>query len=749
MIKLVKYLKPFIFGLIMAIMLLLMQAICDLNLPNYMSNIVNVGIQQNGIENGRPDAISRAGYTFMTSFMSNDEKALMDANYSLKAGTDKNKNGKQYKEIYPLASTEQIYVQNENLAQETMKQLDNVFGTATWTMLKVMKSFAAQQGNNIGTSLDTINMQNLDIIQMYKMQPMLAQLSQSTFIMARQQALAMERSLLTQSGTMMVGAFYQELGVDLVAYQRAYIMRIGFFMLFIALGSGIATILVSLISSRISAGVARNLRNDIFEKVERFSNAEYDRFSTASLITRSTNDVMQIQMLLTMGIRMFCYAPLMGTGGVIMALKKSVSMGWIIAVACIVLIGLITVIFSVAIPKFKAMQKFIDRLNLVARETLNGLMVIRAFSTRKFEQDRFDDANKDLTKTNLFVNRIMTFMMPTMMLIMNGVTVLIIWVGAHHVAQAQMQVGDMMAFMQYAMQIIMSFLMISMMFIFIPRASVSGQRIAEVLETKPTIIDPVYPTVVQEAHRGYVELRNVSFRYSGAEEDALKNINFTAKPGETTALIGSTGAGKSTLINLIPRFYDVTSGEVLVNGVNVKEVTQKELRRHIGYVPQKSVLMSGTIESNIKYGNEEISAAELRQIAEVAQALNFITEKKEGFNAEIAQGGANVSGGQKQRFSIARALAVKPDIYIFDDSFSALDFKTDSALRKALKEHTGDSTVIIVAQRVSTIMTANQIYVIDDGKVVGHGTHQELLVSCPEYYEIALSQLSKEELDHE
>ncbi len=746
MTKLSSYVKPFTIGMIAAILLLFVQAVCDLNLPNYMSGIVNVGIQQHGIENSTPDAISKEGYTFITTFMTDHERATVGAAYSLKSGTDKNKDGKPYKDIYPAAASGGIYVLDDSIGEDSRARLDLAFGSATWTAINVLKSLAGTEES--GGSMESMDIQSADITLLYRMGPVLEQLPQQIFDQARQQALAMDRSLLMQSGTMMTGVFYRELGVDLAAYQRSYITRVGLLMLLIALGGGLATVLVSLIASRIAAAVARNLRYDIFKKISSFSHSEYDRFSTASLITRSTNDVIQIQMLLTFGIRMIFYAPILGTGGVIMALKKSVSMGWIIALACIVLVGLISIIFSLVMPKFRMMQKYIDRLNLVARETLNGLMVIRAFGTGNFEKERFDSANEDLTRTNLFVNRAMVFTMPVMMLIMNGVVLMIIWVGSHRVAESQMQVGDMMAFMQYAMQIIMSFLMISMMFIFIPRASVSAQRISEVLQTEPAIVDPPHPRAMEPTVRGCVEFRDVSFRYAGAEEDALKSISFTARPGETTAFIGSTGAGKSTIVNLIPRFYDATGGEVLVNGVNVKELAQKELRSRIGYVPQKSVLMSGTIEGNIKYGSKGLPKSEMVRFAAVAQALDFINEKEEGFQSEIAQGGANVSGGQKQRLSIARALAVKPTIYIFDDSFSALDFKTDAALRKALKAYTGESTVIIVTQRVSTIMNAEQIYVVDGGTIVGRGRHRDLLASCPEYYEIASSQLTPEELGH-
>lgn len=749
MIKLAKYLKPFLAGLVIAIVLLFAQAMFDLNLPNYMSNIVNIGIQQNGIIHGAPEAISQEGLEFMKVLMTDQDIALIDDNYTLVSGTDTNPKGKPYKDIYPASETAQIYLLNPEISEGTLEAIDNSFGTTVWTMLNIIKSMSQENTPTDAGEESTMDLQTVDVTKLYKMKPVFEQLPQSVVEEAREKTKSMDDATLKQSGTIMVSSFYRELGADIGKIQNSYILNVGFWMLLIALGSGIATILVSLLSSRIAAGVAKNLRNDIFEKVEKFSNSEYDKFSTASLITRSTNDVTQIQQFLLMGIRMIFFAPIMGIGGIIMALNKSVSMGWIIAVAVVVLIGFIVTIFSIVLPKFSSMQKFVDKLNLVARETLNGLMVIRAFGTSDFEKKRFDAANQDLASTNLFVNRTMTFMMPIMMLIMNSVTLLVIWVGSHQVAQSTMQVGDMMAFMQYAMQIIMSFLMVSMMFIFIPRASVSARRIAEVLEVKPTIIDPDKSLSMETSQKGYVTFKDVSFRYSGAEEEVLRNISFTAKPGETTAFIGATGSGKSTIVNLIPRFYDVTEGEILVGGVNVKDISQKELRSHIGYVPQKSVLMSGTIESNIKYGREDLTEEELKKVVEVAQAYDFISQKSKGFESEIAQGGANVSGGQKQRLSIARALAVKPDIYIFDDSFSALDFKTDATLREALGKHTGDSTVIIVAQRVSTIMNANQIFVIDDGEIVGHGTHRDLLKSCTQYYEIASSQLSKEELENE
>jgi len=540
--------------------------------------------------------------------------------------------------------------------------------------------------------------------------------------------------------------FLGELGLDMHANQSSYILGIGMKMLFVALLGGLATILVSFISSRIAAKIAKNLRKEVFEKIESFSNNEFDKFSSASLITRCTNDITQIQRFFMMGIRMICYAPIMGIGGVIMALDKSVSMSWIIAVACLILIGTIMVLMSIVMPKFKAIQIMVDKLNLVSRENLTGLMVIRAFGTQAYEKKRFEVANENLTDTTLFVNRIMSLLMPMMTLVMSGISLAIVWVGAHQIANSTMQVGDMMAFMQYAMQIIMAFLMLSMMFILAPRAVVSANRIAEVLETENSITDPKDPKAFDATKKGLVEFRNVSFRYHGAEENALQDISFVAEPGKTTAIIGSTGSGKSTIANMAMRFYDVTEGAILVDGVDIRQVSQKELRDRIGYVPQKGILLSGTIGSNIRYGKKDATEAEVENASTIAQAMDFIGEKTEGFDSEISQGGSNVSGGQKQRLSIARALLKQPEILIFDDSFSALDFKTDFKLRKALKEHTGASTVLIVAQRVSTIMKAEQIIVLDEGRIVGRGTHAELLKNCPQYYEIASSQLSEEEL---
>ncbi|MCJ8013979.1 ABC transporter ATP-binding protein/permease [Paenibacillus sp. KQZ6P-2] len=739
MIKLAKYLKPFMATLILSIVLLFGQAMADLNLPSYMSDIVNTGIQQSGIENAVPEAISENGYTLMTTFMTDQEKSVVAKNYTLVSAGDQ-----KYVKEYPLVKTENIYVRNAEGPNST-DELNAIFGEAAGTFINVSKELAAKSGGKAAPAKAT-DMSDVNFDELYSMIPTFQKLPPEIIDSARAKAEQMDPAMQKQTGVGFVKLLYNELGVDIGSLQNAYILKTGLIMLLIALGGAAATVGVGYLSARIAAGVAKKIRRDIFEKVESFSNNEFDKFSTSSLITRTTNDVTQVQTLLIMGIRIMCYAPILGIGGIIMVLKENSSMTWIIGVAVFLLLLLIGVIFSIAMPKFKLIQKLIDRLNLVSRENLSGLMVVRAFGTQKFEENRFDAANTDLTQTNLFINRVMVFMMPAMMLIMNFITLLIVWVGSKQIADSAMQVGDMMAFIQYAMQIIMSFLMISMMFIMVPRASVSAGRIAEVLNTEPSILDPKDPKPFNNSNRGLVEFRNVSFRYENAEEDVLHNISFTAKPGETTAIIGSTGAGKSTLINLIPRFYDATAGEIFVNGVNVKEVTQHDLHDQIGYVPQKGVLLSGTIASNLRYGKRDATDEDVQKAAEIAQAQEFISKQEEGYDKAISEGGTNVSGGQKQRLSIARALVKKPPIYIFDDSFSALDYKTDVALRRALKEQTGDSTVLIVAQRVSTIMTAEQIIVINDGEVVGIGTHEELLRDCPTYYEIASSQLSKEEL---
>lgn len=743
MIKLAKYLKPFILNLAVVIALLFGQATCELNLPNFMSDIVNVGIQQNGIEHSAPDAISPDGMALMTTFMTDSEKQLVEEHYTLVSGSDKNAGGETYVSLYPKAGDE-LYIKTAG-DEAASSELDTLFGTATWTMVITLQELAKQSGMDFGGG-SSMELGDIDLAQLYALQPMFAAVPESVIQGAQEQAVQSDGTILTQSGILMAKAFYTELGVDIGRAQSGYILRIGSLMLGIALLGGIATVLVSLLSSRIAAGTARNLRRDVFNKIESFSSFEIDSFSTASLITRCTNDITQIQQVLMMGIRMVCYAPILAIGGIIMAVGKSASMSWIIAVACITLVGLIAVLMSIAMPKFKAIQKLVDRLNLVSRESLSGMMVIRAFGTQNHEEQRFEAANEDLTGTTLFVQRVMVFMMPAMMLIMNGVTVLIIWVGAHQISASSMQVGDMMAFMQYAMQIIMAFLMISMMFIFMPRAAVAGARIAEVLGTKNSIVDPANPKNFDEAQKGKVEFKQVSFRYPGAEKDTLEDITFTALPGQTTAIIGPTGSGKSTVANLVLRFYDASGGQVMVDGADVREVRQKDLRGRIGYVPQKGMLLSGSIASNLRYGRQDATDEEIEDAALVAQATEFISEKPDGFESEIAQGGANVSGGQKQRLSIARALAKNPEILVFDDSFSALDFRTDAALRKALKDRLKDCTVIIVAQRVSTIMSAEQIIVLDEGKIVGIGTHAQLLKQCPEYYEIASSQLSQEEL---
>lgn len=738
--KLIKYLKPFTVMIGMAIVLLFAQAMLDLALPDYMSNIVNVGIQQSGIENAVPEAIRESQMNKLVLFMNDNERVDVTQNYIL---IDKeSSNYDKYVEEYPTLQNEAIYVLND-IDESEIDDLNLIIGKALLAVMEVEKmKETAENGvinfNGMEIPADT------DLFAIFENLPeeqrlQISEEMSNTFT-------ALGDRMIVQAAAGAVKAEYEALGMDIDKIQSNYIFRIGALMIAISLLSAVSIVIVGFLASRVAAGLARSLRKKVFTKVESFSNTELDKFSTASLITRTTNDITQIQNLIVIMIRMVFYAPILGVGGVLKALEKSSSMSWVIAVAVIALLGLISVIFVVAMPKFKAVQKLVDRLNLVTRENLSGMMVIRAFNTQKFEEARFDKANKDLTSVNLFVNRVMVLLFPAMMLIMNGITLLIVWVGAHQIAELNMQVGDMMAFMQYAMQIIFAFIMMSFMFIMIPRASVSAQRIAEVLETDATILDPEEPKNFKDDSEGVVEFKDVSFRYPGAETDMIKNISFKAMPGKTTAFIGSTGSGKTTLINLIPRFYDVTGGEVLVNGVDIRKVKQQDLRDKIGYIPQKGFLFSGSIESNLKYANENAVEEDLLKALDIAQASEFVNQSPEGVAKEISQGGSNVSGGQKQRLSIARALMKKAPIYIFDDSFSALDFKTDANLRSALKRETGSSTVIIVAQRIATIKNAEQIIVLEEGRIVGKGTHKELLEKCETYQEIASSQLSKEEL---
>ncbi|MHB0967300.1 MAG: ABC transporter ATP-binding protein [Bellilinea sp.] len=745
MIRLARYLKPYLSMILLTIVLLFVQANADLALPDYLSRIVNTGIQQGGVENAVPTVIRASTMDHLQLFLTPDEQSRVMAAYSLvDAGSP------DYAETLktvPGVANEPVYVLSTTNADE-IAALDPVMARALLAVSGVEQVMAdptkaAQMGAAAGFDLSRLPA-GADLFTLLGNLPP-AQREQISAQLQGQFA-ALGESAVQQAATQAVKAEYTTLGMNAASLQTNYILSTGLLMLLVTLVSVVSSIAVGYLSARTAAGLSRDLRRAVFQKVEGFSSTEFDRFSTASLITRTTNDITQVQMVVIMMMRMVFYAPIMGVGGIIRAIDKDSSMWWIIAVGVAALLSLIVVVFSVTLPKFKAMQNLIDRLNLVLRENLSGMMVIRAFNMQPFEEQRFDKANQDLTGTTLFINRVMVAMFPTMMFIMNGLSLLIIWIGSQQVAAAQMQVGDMMAFMQYAMQIVFSFLMMSFMFILLPRASVSGGRIAEVLGTEPTIRDAETPRNFPEPFKGTVEFRNVSFRYPGADEDVLCNINFTAQPGQTTAFIGSTGSGKSTIVNLIPRFYDVTGGQILIDGVDIRQVTQHELRDKIGYIPQKSTLFSGTIESNLRYADDDATKEALLAAAGTAQVTEFIDSNADGLATEIAQGGANVSGGQKQRLSIARALVKQAPIYIFDDSFSALDFKTDAALRHALKENTADSAVLIVTQRVSTVMNAEQIVVLDEGQVVGIGTHSELMKTCEPYREIALSQLSMEEL---
>lgn len=740
MSKLTKHLKPFTWLIVFSIVFLFVQAMAELSLPDYMANIVNTGIQQAGIEEATPEAMRKNLMDRITIFMDEDAKEKVLDNYSLI--DEKNENYDEYIDEYPNLAKAPIYVLN-NIGDEKTQDLNDIIGRALITVsgIEQMQKNAKDgvmefDGNKIPA--------DSDIYEIFENLPDQQRKEISNQMNERIDALG--EDAIVQGAAGAVKSEYAALGMDVEKIQTNYILKSGGIMLLIALVSAVSIIIVGFLASRTAAGFARNLRNAVFTKVESFSIRELNKFSYASLITRTTNDVTQIQNLIVIMIRMVFFAPIMGIGGVIKAINRSPSMSWIIGIAVIALLGLISIVFAIVLPKFKIVQKLIDRLNLVTRENLSGMMVIRAFSNQKFEEARFDKANRDLTDTNLFVNRVMAATYPAMMLIMNGVTLLIVWVGANRIADSSMQVGDMLAYMQYAMQIIFAFLMMSFMFILIPRAAISANRIAEVLNTEPVIVDPLKPDKFDDSLQGVVEFKDVSFRYEGAEENMLKDINFKAIPGETTAIIGSTGSGKTTLLNLIPRFEDVNNGQILVDGIDIRNISQHDLREKIGYVPQKSTLFSGTIESNLKYGNEEAREEDLKIAAEISQSMEFIKERDENFKSPVSQDGSNLSGGQKQRLSIARALMKKPEIFLFDDSFSALDFKTDSALRKALNDRVEESTIIIVAQRVSSIMNAEQIIVLDEGKIVGKGTHKQLLKESKTYKEIAESQLSKEEL---
>ncbi len=771
MIKLFKFLKPYGGAVLAILCVLVVQAYCDLSLPTYTSDIVNVGLQQKGIDEKVPEMIGEEDLDHLLLFVPAEKQETVKEAYVAKEAVSENYEGNvlelaedvkedkdRVEELSEILGRPMLLCSGFDSGSDSAVEMEKQMKQQMEEQMKEQADRQLQEMSASGQAPDgqpeelreRTEAQMPDVSQMtiYEIFGMMEESQRDAAIESFEEQLAvMPETMVEQSAAVYIAGAYEKLGVDLDRRETRYILVTGAKMLALAALGMLASILVGLLASRVGARIGQTLRKDVLRKVVGFSNGEFDKFSSASLITRSTNDIQQIQLLTVMILRMVMYAPIMAAGGIFKVFRTNVDMSWIIALAVALIVMVVAVLFIVVMPKFKVVQSMVDRLNLVSREILTGLQVIRAFSTERYEEKRFDGANRDLTKTNLFVNRAMTFMMPMMMLIMNGIAVLIVWIGGHSINDGSMQVGDMMAFIQYTMQIIMSFLMICMISVMLPRAAVSADRVDEILTSSTLIHDPENPKDFAGNGTGEVVFDHVSFRYPGAEEDVLQDLSFTARPGETTAFIGSTGSGKSTLVNLIPRFYDVTDGRITIDGMDIREVSQHDLRDRLGYVPQKGVLFSGDIASNILYGNPDGSEEEMTEAANIAQAEEFIEQKQKRYHSPIAQGGSNVSGGQKQRLSIARAVAKHPDIYIFDDSFSALDYKTDVKLRNALKTKTKDSTVMIVAQRISTILHAEQIIVLDDGKIVGKGTHKELLKNCEEYYQIASSQLSEKELE--
>ena len=731
--NLFKYVSEHWKALLAIVAILIVQAYCDLSLPAYTSDIVNVGIQQGGVEDQIPDAISEEDMETLLLFTSEKDGATVLSEYE--------KDDKTYEE--------NAYVLKDAVKEDGDKRTE----LSSILSGPMMMAAGLESGSEMTAEIEEqlkaqlppeMASEDMTVLEIMKMMPQ----EQREMLVSEmeKQTEELPDTIIEQAAVSYVKGAYTDLGIDMEGLQFRYLFATGAKMIGLAFLGMAASVLVGFLASRVGAAAGRDLRGRVFKKVVGYSSNEFDHFSTASLITRSTNDIQQVQFIIVMLLRIVLYAPILAIGGVVQVFQTNVSMSWIIGLAVVLIALVVLLLFAVAMPKFKSLQKLVDRVNLVMREILTGLPVIRAFSTEKHEEERFDKANMNLMKTNLFVNRAMTFMMPIMMLIMNGISVLIIWSGAHGINDGQMQVGDMMAFIQYTMQIIMGFLMICMLSVMLPRAAVAADRVEEVLSSETMIHDPKQPQSFEENEKGVLTFDHVSFRYPGADENVLEEITFTAKPGETTAIIGSTGSGKSTLVNLIPRFYDVTEGSIRLDGVDIREVTQHDLREKLGYVPQKGLLFSGDIASNIMFGNPEGSEQEMKEAAQIAQATEFIEAKPHKYESPISQGGSNVSGGQKQRLSIARAIARHPEVFIFDDSFSALDFKTDAALRRALKQQTKESTVLIVAQRISTILNAEQIIVLDDGKIAGMGTHKELLRNCEVYKQIAASQLSEKEL---